>query len=573
MINWNDIELKGKTSGQIKTTCPSCSHLRKQKTDPCLSVNIDKGAARCHHCDDISWRDNIESSITYNEPPQDWENHTNLSDKLVKWFKNERGISQDTLIANKITEEVHYIPAAQQEINCIVFNYFEGSKLVNKKYRDGRKRFTQISGAKKMFYGINSIMDSEECYIVEGEMDKLAMYEGGYTNCISVPNGAKDLNDIFQTCERFLKNIKTFIIAVDMDEAGKDLEMNLIKRLGKVNCKRVHFKGKDANDDLLSGDLDESIKNAMQYPIEGTFTAKDISVDFKKLYNEGLARPIKVNKEGWEDFDEAFSPLRGQLTAITGIPTHGKSSWLEWYVLNLIDTHNFKASFYSPEHLPMEVHHAALAEKVIGKPFYGDTMAQPRMTPHERDLYESWSSDKIFITTPENGKIPDWDWILERFEEQVFRYGIDIFVIDAFNKIRRKNSDSIGEISEILARLTLFAQSHDILLFLVAHPRKMSMEDGMFAIPTLYDIKGSSEFYDQIHNGVCVYRYFNENYTKVIPQKVKFKHQGIANQEVNFQYCVPNGRFYKFNGRKDYMSMIEDKTSANLLIGNDRFFD
>lgn len=574
MINWNEINLKGRVKGQIKTTCPTCSPIRTKKDDPCLSVNLDKGVANCHHCGDVSFKESKESNIKYNYPSQEWQNHTNLSDNLVKWFK-ERGISQDTLIANKITEEESYFPQVGKTRNAIVFNYFEGKNLVNKKYRDGKKNFTQVKGAKKLFYGVNDIINEDTCYVVEGEMDKLAMWEAGYKNCVSVPNGAKDLNDIFQTCEYFLKNIETFYIAVDMDEAGRELENNLAKRLGKNNCKRVLFKnGKDANDELLNGNLDECISEAQPYPIEGTFTANDIADDFDRLYREGLARPLKIGNKDWEDWDESFAPLRGQLTVVTGIPGSGKSNWLEWYVLNLMKVHSLRTSFYSPEHLPMEVHHAALSEKVIGKPFYGATYDAERMTPHERRLYSEWSSDKLFLTTPENGLIPDWDWIFERFKEQMFRYNIDIFVIDAFNKIKRKNSDSIGEISEILARLTLFAQTHEALVFLVAHPRKMNKgNDGLFEIPTLYDIKGSSEFYDQPHNGICVHRYYGENYTKVIPQKIKFKHQGVANKEVLFQYCVPNGRYYPFNGRKDFLSMIEDKTNANLLIGNDKFFE
>ncbi len=45
-IEWNDINLKGKSSGQIKTTCPACTPERKNKSDRCLSVNIAKGVAK-----------------------------------------------------------------------------------------------------------------------------------------------------------------------------------------------------------------------------------------------------------------------------------------------------------------------------------------------------------------------------------------------------------------------------------------------------------------------------------------------------------------------------------------------
>ena len=44
------IDLKGKTSGQIKTKCPKCHNQRKKKNAPSLSGDIDKGLFNCHHC-------------------------------------------------------------------------------------------------------------------------------------------------------------------------------------------------------------------------------------------------------------------------------------------------------------------------------------------------------------------------------------------------------------------------------------------------------------------------------------------------------------------------------------------
>ena len=43
------ITLKGRVSGQFKTVCPKCSHERKKKNEPCLSVNIDEGTFMCHN--------------------------------------------------------------------------------------------------------------------------------------------------------------------------------------------------------------------------------------------------------------------------------------------------------------------------------------------------------------------------------------------------------------------------------------------------------------------------------------------------------------------------------------------
>ena len=38
--------------GNFKTLCPKCSHTRKHKSDPCLSVRVDNSGVgvRCHNC-------------------------------------------------------------------------------------------------------------------------------------------------------------------------------------------------------------------------------------------------------------------------------------------------------------------------------------------------------------------------------------------------------------------------------------------------------------------------------------------------------------------------------------------
>lgn len=539
-MNWTDITHKtGK--GKARVTCPECSKTRTKKKDTCLAVDYVKGYAKCFNCDEWCYRP--EEIKTYNLPPQEWRNYTTLSDNLVKWFRDVRKISQSTLIACKITEEKYYQPSLKKEVNNIVFNYFSDGKLVNKKYRSADKKFTQTTNTKKVFYGIDDVKDSKEAYIVEGEMDKLAMWEQGITNCISVPNGAKDFNDLLETSR--IEHINKFIIAVDQDEAGRELEQELIKRLGKHRCSRITFVGKDANDDLISGCLEQSVTKANDYPLDGSMSPIDMVDEYMSLYHNGFDNPMQPKGEVWSDFNKIFSPLRGQMTVVTGIPSHGKSNWVEDYVLNLINDNDLKASFYSPEHYPLQLHLGNLAEKVIGKPFLQNHSVVNRMTPQEAESGLEWLNKRIQLCVPENGDLPDWDWIIELFKQQVYRYGSDIFIIDAFNKIKRQKSDSHSEISEILARLTMFCQTHDVHLFLIAHPTKMRKKEGSdsFEEPTLYDVKGSGDFYDQTHNGLCVYRDFEGGFTHVNTLKVKMKHQGISGAKATFRYTLANGRY------------------------------
>ena len=73
--------------------------------------------------------------------------------------------------------------------------------------------------------------------------------------------------------------------------------------------------------------------------------------------------------------------MLGQLVVATGMPSHGKSTFTDWKVLNLIKDYNFKASWFSPEHRqPMSLYHSSLAEKVIGKNFWKQKGNVGRMT-------------------------------------------------------------------------------------------------------------------------------------------------------------------------------------------------
>jgi hypothetical protein len=52
MGGWMDIgiEIPYGASGEVRLACPQCSASRRKSSEPCLSVNIDKGAWYCWHC-------------------------------------------------------------------------------------------------------------------------------------------------------------------------------------------------------------------------------------------------------------------------------------------------------------------------------------------------------------------------------------------------------------------------------------------------------------------------------------------------------------------------------------------
>ena len=552
-IKWDDIVVRGSEKGVKKTTCPICSESRKKKKDPCLYVNFESGVAKCYNCEALGFRDSNKTDFQQKEytlPPQRWQNFTSISDTMVKWVRDSRKIRQETLIHFGITEEKHYQPAKQKELNNIVFNYFEGNKLVNKKYRSGGKDFTQTKGGKPIFYNINSVIGAKEAYIVEGEFDVLALYEAGVKEVVSLPNGANDNDDFWKNSEKYFKDIETFIIAVDNDEKGNIVKDKIAQRLGRFRCKFIEWQNKDANGDLIKGVIKESLSNPKRFPVGGTFQVEDLYDDIMNLYDNGLPDTIYPKHESFGNVKDIFTMMRGQVCTITGIPSHGKSTYSEWHVLNLVHDYKMKVSFFSPEHSPMGLHQTNFIQKAVGKPFWKSTDNIERITKEDIDRYKRWANEKIYLTGSEKGKPADWDWLLEKFREQMYSFGIDIFVIDAFNKVLLpRGTNKKDAIDEVLTRLTSFAQSNNVLVLLVAHPTKMKKADnGKYEVPSLYDVSGSADFRNQTHNGYCIYRHFpdeNDNgYTTFINLKTKFGFQGEIGGSISYDYHVPTGRYY-----------------------------
>jgi len=558
---WEKIHTN-KTSGTVKAQCPECIDRRTNKKDRSLSVNFTNGLAFCHYCSAISFRDSIEKkteSLNYKLPVQTWKNYTKLSAPMVKWLES-RKIMQSTAIAFGLTEEKYYQPAKGKEVNNIVFNYFEGETLINKKYRSGDKKFTQSKEAKSIFYNINSIVGQDEAWIVEGEMDCLSMYEIGIKNCISIPNGANDNDNYWVNSEKYLKDIKKFYIATDNDEKGNDVAEKIAQRLGRWRCERVLFKGKDANEDLITLDLQKSVLNRVQYPVSGTFKVNDVYDDIINLYDNGYPDTFYPKHRCFGELKKVFSVMRGHLITGTGIPSHGKSNFTEWYVLNLLKDYNLKSSFFSPEHHPLHLHQSTFIQKTFGKNFFNEVSGTPRISKQEIAQYAEWANEKIYLTCPDNGERPTWDWLLDKFKEQMITYGIDIFVIDAFNKLEFDDKgNKLDLINSTLTKLTSFAQINNVIIFLIAHPTKMSKNaTGAYEMPTLYDVSGSSDFRNQTHDGFCIYRHFGEDArTTFTNLKTKMSFQGEIGASVDYDYHLPSGRYYEKDSGEPTFNLID----------------
>jgi twinkle protein len=533
--------------GKKQGVCPLCSSDRKAKNQKsqCASYDWERGLGTCHNCHNSfqlnTYKRKGEAAKVYNKPaPVAIHNEPGM--KVEGWFKT-RGISIKTLNDLKVTEGPEWMPQTQKTENVIKFNYFMGGELTNIKYRDGRKNFKLYKGAEKVFYNIDSIVGFEYCVIVEGEMDVLALYEAGITNAISVPNGATlNTNNLeyLDSCIDYFEDKDKIILACDADEAGLALQAELIRRLGSESCYIATFEDcKDANEYLLKyGEekLSERISGAKPVPMENVTTFRDIEGEITDFVHNGFKPGFQI---GLDNFDSIFSTYTGQFITVTGIPSSGKSDFVDQMVVGYNNNYGWKTAFASPENQPTYLH----AHKLMRKIWQG--------MPTKADIGgDKWNqiadhcNSNFFHIDMERYTL---DSVLRKGAELVKRKGIKCLVIDPFNKVRDLGgSEDVNRYTmEYLAKIEIFAKKYDVLVFIVAHPTKMykNQKTGEIEEPTMYSIKGGGEWYDASYHGILVHRDYENNTVKAKVLKVKFQNLGVNQAEANFKWEPNSGCF------------------------------
>ncbi|MEK9767820.1 MAG: DnaB-like helicase C-terminal domain-containing protein [Betaproteobacteria bacterium] len=563
-LSEHGILLRNQSVGDHKTTCPQCSHLRKNKKDPCLSVTItDDGGAvwKCHHCD---WVGNIPSTnyeyrkpqtVSYVKPKLPPVEQRKTNDALSTWFE-KRSIPQQVWKDFGI-----YLDDRGSNSSRIAFPYFLDGEVVNVKYRSFDKKFSQEPKARRTLFNIDRLKelwrsghhrnDEKQVIFVEGEMDVLAMAAAGFV-AVSLPDGAPQQTKLDPDDKRFaafsesewLNDAEKVLIAVDEDAAGQNLENELAHRFGKHRCWRVHFpemfdvKCKDANETLMDHGVEvlkECVENATPYPVDGLHLVKDYYNQVLDFYSGNIQKPIST---GFANLDKVYQVMPGTFQLITGIPNHGKSNFLDQLIINIAQRNQWKFAIFSPEH-SAALHIRRLVEKVVKKPF--DIGLSERMSPSELSNAMEWLNHQFFFIENKEA-VPDIDYILDRARAACMQHSIKGLVIDPFNKIAQNRATSVREdehIRDIIAKCQKFCISHNVTLWMVAHPHKLHRsENGAYNPPSLYEVAGSAHWNNMCDVGMVVHRDFDTNTTRVIMRKIR--EQGLYGEigEAEFKYNV-----------------------------------
>lgn len=399
--------------------------------------------------------------------------------------------------------------------DCIAIPYLENGIRVNTKYRTigPTKKFAQDAGGRQILWNVDCLrapeLRDEPIVITEGEMDAFAALQCGFPRTVSVPGGApmeaigEDKGGkkyaFLDAAEDVLKDAKEIILAVDGDGPGSNLLSDLALRLGKSRCRWVRYPKdcKDLNDALkLYGEkgVTESLRRAAWYPVPGIHRMSELPPpDSAPALDIGIA-----------GLGNHYRARRGDMVVVTGIPGHGKSSFINEVACRLAYRHGWNTCFASFEQSPVPDHRRAL------RSFYAGC-AERDMTAEQTVSADAWIEKHFSFMVPSDDDDVSLEWVLERCTVAIKRFDSEVLVIDPWNEMdheRPKDMNQTEYTGWAIKQLKKFTRKNRVHLIVAAHPAKMqrSRDDGKYPTPSLYDIADSSHWANKPDIGIIVHR-------------------------------------------------------------------
>jgi len=428
-------------------------------------------------------------------------------------YMRSRGISEEITKRYQITVKT-------DQPNILVFPFYdEKGEMVYVKYRktdfqkgrDQNKEWCEAS-CRPILFGMDQCdMEHKTLVMTEGQIDSLSVAESGIKNAVSVPNGKNGFTWV-PHCWDWLTKFETLIVFGDFERGSMSLLEDMRRRFpGQVRAVRQEdYRGcKDANE-LLQKHGREVVRDAVNraelVPIKQIKRLADVeAVDLYSL--ERLRTNIP-------EIDSLLGGLYfGQLVLLTGPRGDGKSTFLSQLTAEALDQ-NYPCFIYSGEmmaHFVKRCIDYQLAGPNIRTEFGTDGKERHLMPEKAQAAINEWYRDKAFIF--DNGCIEDdeKDDLLTIVEKAIQQYGVKLVCIDNLMVALdiSTGEDLYRAQSRFVGKLAKLAQLHNVLIILVAHPRKIGNSTGEI---TNDDISGSSDVTNKVD---VIMQYFRPSESRI----------------------------------------------------------
>ncbi len=468
--------------------CPYCKGGTSEDKNT-FSINLDNGTYNC-------FRASCGKHGHFVELARDFTFPLELNNQAKKKFRSlpqkkptptndayafmaSRGISVGTVDLYKITTQ-------KSNGKVLVFPFFdENNVLVSVKYRkvdfdrskDTCKEWFE-KATKPILFGMAQCEDFEQLIITEGQIDSLSVADCGYKNAVSVPTGAKGFTWLTH-CWDWVAKFKEVIIFGDFENGTMSLIDELEKRLPqKVKAVRQedYLGEKDAND-IYRKYGRQAIENCIERAeIRKLKNVKDLS-EVKKVDLSELPK-IKTNIK---ELDAIIGGLIfGQVVLLSGKRGEGKSTLMSQLVCEALEQGE-SVFIYSGE-LPDFHFKSWLDLQLAGKDNIIET-GNDNGTPSYRipddvtDRINRWYAGRAFIydnnfTPEEKG---EYEGIVTTIENVIKQFDTRVICIDnlmtAMETVTEQNNLYLAQ-SNFVGKLKKIAVKYNVVIILVAHPRK-----------------------------------------------------------------------------------------------------
>lgn len=420
-----------------------------------------------------------------------------IRDSALEYMAS-RGISREIAQGYKIT-------AQTGNPNVVVFPFYDENGVLQfvkyrktdfDKNRDKNKEWSE-KDTKPILFGMNHCFSDGSLVITEGQIDSLSLAECGIPNAVSVPTGATGMTWI-ENCWDFLMRFDEIVIFGDCERGKITLVDRIAERVPKpIRVVRVedYLGEKDANDILRKYG-----KEAIAYAVQNA--AELIVNHIKELADVEAVDLESMDKitTGFPEVDRIIGGFfYGQVILLTGKRGQGKSTLMSQIIANALNQ-DVRTLAYSGE-LPdyhfrrwLDLQLAGTDNLTEKTNAFGDkTYSIPD------DVVErigGWYRGKAYIY--DNNAIMDdeqeCEQLLDTIELAIQRHGIRFVCID--NLMTALDVDLDKDIyraqSKFLKRLKLIAVKYNIVVLLVAHPRKTKDD------VVIEDIAGSGDISNRV---------------------------------------------------------------------------
>lgn len=487
---------------------------------------------------------NSSAATTYNKPNIQT---TELSNKAIEYME-KRKITKDTLDAWDVKQR------NWNGKEVYVFQYYnDKNELEYVSYRGIGKN--ELKGGceqntKPILWGMSHIDKSIPVVITEGQPDAMAVWQAGYRNVVSIPNGAKNFKWI-DNCWEWLQDVKEIIYFADNDVPGIECANEVQRRLKNVKVIKSSNR-KDANEVLFYDGAEkilELISEAINKMPNGLLDVSELHYD---SINAKISNGIET---GFYDYDSHVEDWKEEeITIVVGRNGEGKTTFISQVIAHNLEK-KVKTFLYSGEMSDNKIQRWIYRQLVGNKPEFLQEVKTKYNTkvdliPDAVKAIKEWHKETFYLFDRNVDEVSgNMDSFFGLMDIAAKRYGVKLFVIDNLMSKLEENADSLfSDQANFIQRCKNFAVVNKCHVAILVHPNKAKSEivNGESNIEKT-DISGSNNIPNKADNIIAIERNWeNEREFDAIITSLKDRETG-ERKSIKYLFSKKTLRFYNNN--------------------------